>query len=97
MTAQLRLYTINRGDLQQFAKEWKEKIYPLRRKLGFSIEAAWTIEETNQFVWLLRLEEDEGWQEKDQAYYASPERKAMDPDPARLIARAEEFEIKKFL
>jgi hypothetical protein len=91
MREQLRIYTINKGELQQFAAEWHEKIRPLREKLGFRIVGAWTVEATNQFVWVLHCEGDEEWESMDQAYFASEERKAMVPDPARLIARMEQY------
>ncbi len=95
MTAQLRIYTINRGQLQQFAKEWKEKVLPLRLEHGFDIEAAWTIEATNQFVWLISYEGGEEWQAKERAYYSSVARTGMEPNPSRLIARPEHFEIEQ--
>jgi hypothetical protein len=91
VTTQLRIYTINRGRLFQFAEEWQEKIRPLRQELGFRIDGAWLLEETNQFVWLLSYDGPEAWATLDNAYYASPKRLAMDPNPARLIARAEEY------
>ena len=97
MTAQLRIYTINRGQLQQFAEEWKEKVVPLRVEHGFKIEAAWTIESTNQFVWLISCEGNEDWQAKEEAYYSSVERNSMEPNPARLIARPEHFGIERVL
>ena len=90
MTTQIRLYTINRGQLQQFAKEWQENIRPLREELGFQVGGGWLIEETSQFLWRLSYDGPD-WAEKDAAYYASPKRLAMDPNPARLIARAEEY------
>lgn len=90
MTMQLRVYTINRGKLGQFAREWEEKILPLRLQLGFQVGGAWKIEATNQFVWLLSYDGDESWESKDAAYYASPQRQRMRPNPARLIARVEE-------
>lgn len=91
MTTQLRIYTINRGQLHQFAREWDEKIRPLRESLGFKITAAWLLEETSQFAWVLSYDGPEDWETKDNAYYNSPTRLAMDPNPARLIARAEEY------
>lgn len=91
MTTQLRIYTINRGQLHQFAQEWDEKIRPLRESLGFKITAAWLLEETSQFVWILSYDGPENWEELDASYYTSPTRLAMDPNPARLIARAEEY------
>lgn len=93
MRAQLRIYTINRGELQQFAKEWREKVFPLRVQHGFAVEGAWTIESTNQFVWIISMEGEQDWEAKERAYYSSAERRSMDPNPARLIARAEHFEI----
>lgn len=88
MKTQLRIYTINKGQLQQFAQEWKEQLKPLREKIGFSIRGAWTVPSTNQFVWVMALDEG-NWDELDSAYFHSEERKAMQPDPGRLIARME--------
>ena len=97
MFIQLRLYTINSGCLQLFAKEWKEKVLPLRIEHGFRIVGAWTIEETNQFAWLISFEGQEGWEEKEKAYYNSVNRKEMEPNPARLIARSEEYFVDTIL
>lgn len=90
MTTQIRIYTINRGQLQQFAAEWRQNILPLRQELGFQVGGAWLLEDTSQFVWQLSYDGSD-WSEKDGAYYTSPKRLAMDPNPARLIARAEEY------
>ena len=95
MKTQLRIYTINRGQLHQFAKEWEEKIRPLRESLGFQVAAAWLLEETSQFVWLLIYDGPQPWETLDAAYYTSPTRLAMNPNPARLIARAEEYFAEK--
>ena len=94
MPTQLRIYSINRGALQEFAAEWEKTIKPLRLKLGFSIDGAWTVEATNQFVWIMCYDGPESWETLDQAYFQSPERHAMDPDPARHIARMEHYFIK---
>ena len=91
------MYTINKGQLHQFAEEWHEMVLPLRVEHGFKIEAAWTIEATNQFVWLISYEGAESWQAKEEAYYSSVERRSMEPNPARLIARPEHFEIDRIV
>lgn len=91
MTTQIRIYTINRGQLGQFVQEWEEKIRPLRQEIGFEVGGGWLLEETNQFVWLLSYDGPESWAKKDAAYYTSPTRLEMVPNPARLIARAEEY------
>jgi hypothetical protein len=90
MPTQLRIYTINRGRLDDFVAAWTKGIYPLRRRLGYEIEA-WTIKERNEFVWILRYDGPEPWEEKEKAYYGSAERKALNPDPAQWIAQAEQW------
>ena len=91
MVTQLRIYTINKGKLDEFVRLWCERVYPLRLKLGFKVDGAWTIKETNQFVWVLRYDGPEEWQTKKEEYYNSPERKALTPDPVQLIARIEQY------
>ena len=87
--SQLRIYTINRGKMQTWIKEWREGIYPLRLKYGFKVEGAWVIERDNKFVWILTYNGPDSWENKDAAYYDSSDRKGIDPNPARHIAYAE--------
>jgi hypothetical protein len=93
MISQLRLYTINKGKLDEFVNAWLKGVVPLRLKMGFTVDGAWTVKETNQFIWILSYDGPEDWQAKQDQYYNSPERKALDPDPAEYIARIEEFFI----
>jgi len=65
----------------------KACVLPLRQKFGFKIENAWVICERNEFVWIVSYDGTESWESKDAAYYNSPERKALNPDPARYIAQ----------
>lgn len=95
MPMQLRIYTINRGALKEFAAEWEEKLVPIRRKVGFQVLGAWTVEATNQFVWLMDYDGPEAWEVKDREYFQSDERRALDPNPARLIARMEEYFVEQ--
>lgn len=87
MATQLRDYRIVDGALAQWVQEWSERIAPLRRELGFSIDAAWTVEDESRFVWLLSHPGDwSAFETADRAYYESPVRTGLDPNPARLIA-----------
>ncbi len=95
MPMQLRIYTINRGNLRQFAEEWKQSVYPLRVEHGFHIHGAWMVEHTNQFVWLISYDGPEPWEEKERTYYSSAARKAVEPNPARLIARPEQHFVER--
>lgn len=89
MPTQLHIYTINRGALDDFAQEWRDKIKPLRQKFGFQVSGGWKVADTNQFVWFLSRETVEDWEAQNQAFYQSEERRSLQPDPARHIARVE--------
>ena len=97
MVSQLRLYTINRGKMDDFVKAWTAGVYPLRLKHGFKIERAGVIEERNEFVWILTYDGPDDWSAKEAAYYDSAERATLDPDPAQYIARADRWFIRSVI
>ncbi len=90
MVTQLRIFTINKGRLDDFVRAWREGVYPARLKSGYRIDGAWVTKERNEFVWLLSYDGND-FEAKEASYYASPERGALNPDPAQYIARAEHF------
>ena len=84
-TTQLRSYMIKAGELDAFAQLWSKTVRPLRKKMGFVIEGAWKIPSEERFVWVVAYDGPDDWEAANRAYYDSPERKAMDPDPASFI------------
>jgi hypothetical protein len=56
-----------------------------RRAYGFRAVGAWVNREENRFVWLVACDPDDDFAEREAAYYASPERAAIQPDPAQLL------------
>lgn len=82
MQWQLRVYRVKDGELEDFAREWREHVLPLRRAAGFEVLGPWTSAQ-GEFVWLVGHDDLES---ADAAYYASPERTMLDPDPARHLA-----------
>lgn len=91
--AQLRLYTIDRGRLDDFSAAWYGGVYPLRLKMGYQIPFAAKIPSTNQFVWLLTYSGPQSWDQKEKEYYGSAARKGLSPDPAQWIARPDELMV----
>lgn len=89
MASQLRIYKVKEGDMDVFVHEWKTGVVPLRRKFGFRVEGAWTIPEDRTFVWIITYDGPEGFEARDTAYYASEERKALRPDPARHLEQVD--------
>jgi len=86
MATELRDYRIQERLLLRFVEEWRDGIAPLRRSMGFTIDGAWLVEDESRFVWLLSHPGDwDAFADADRSYYASPQRAALDPDPARLI------------
>jgi hypothetical protein len=86
MATELRDFRIAEGMLDRWVAEWRTNIAPLRREMGFSIDKAWIVEEESRFVWLLSYPGDwDDFDAADRAYYDSPQRTSMEPNPARLI------------
>jgi len=93
---ELRVYTVKPGAMEAWVAEWREHVYPLRLKLGFSIPAAWVVEGEDRFVWLLEYAGDD-YEAADDAYYTSPERRTIDPDPARHVAVTEHWPLRSIV
>lgn len=85
MQWQLRLYRAKDGELAEFAREWREAVLPLRRAHGFQVLGPW-VSEDGRFVWIIGHDD---LVRADASYYASPERAAIMPDPARHLAETE--------
>jgi hypothetical protein len=89
MEYQVRRYRIEPEKMDEFVAEWRDGVVPLRERLGFIVDGAWVIEDSNEFLWIIGYDGPEGLAAGNEAYYASEERKSMDPDPARLILAGE--------
>jgi hypothetical protein len=89
MIAEIRIYTMNRGKLDEFVKLWNEKLAPIHAKYGLKILGAWVNRPQNEFVWVRVFENEEDRQAKTKAYFDSPERKALGDAPQQLEAKIE--------
>ncbi|MBM3450247.1 MAG: NIPSNAP family containing protein [Armatimonadetes bacterium] len=87
MTIQLRRYVIHKNQMDEFVKVWRDGVVPLRKKHGFRVLGAWITHDRNEFVWLVA--HDGNFAAADAAYYASPERGAITPNPSSFIAKSE--------
>ncbi len=91
---ELRIYTVKPGVMAIWVGEWKDRIRPLRQKFGFEIVGPWIDEKHNQFIWILRYHGPGTYEAANAAYYESAERQALDPDPARHLAKTEHRPIR---
>lgn len=86
----IRTTNVKPGRMDDFVAEWTAHIARIRRRRGFTIVGAWTLEGTDRFMWILGYDGDEGFAAADAAYHACDERVSLDPDPARLIDSVED-------
>jgi hypothetical protein len=77
--------------MEEWLHGWTRRVRPLRLKFGFHIDGAWVVPATNTFVWILGYDGPDGFEAHDAEYYNSEERKAIRPDPASLIVKAETY------
>ena len=89
MVSQLRIYTMNPDMMESWLKLFEEHIRPLHSKLGMPIERTWVNAEANEFVWVRSFRTAEEIPGKEEAYFASPERKALGDTPQKHIAKIE--------
>ena len=92
---QLRIYRIAEGKLDDFVAAWLHGVKPLRERLGFVVEHAFTAPADDEFVWILRHDGPGSFEDADAAYYRSPERQTLDPDPAQYIVATDERMVRR--
>lgn len=90
---ELRIYTINRGQLDDFVAAWRKGPYVIRTEQGFQIPAAWISRQNNQFIWIVGYDGPESWEDKQSAYYSSAARTTVDVDPLTMIAHGDTWPI----
>lgn len=83
MIYQLREYRISEASMDEWLAVWSSAIRPLRVRLGFEVVTAWVDPERQLFSWIIGHTGD--FDHADKLYFESPERRAVDPDPARFI------------
>jgi hypothetical protein len=80
----LRDYRIEPAHFDDFVAAWRAGVLPLRREFGFRV-LAWALPEQSRFVWLLGYDGPGSFSDGDEAYYGSPSRAAVQPDPAQWV------------
>ena len=85
-TIQLRRYTLVDGEYDAFVDWWRGAMPAVRPPAGFTIEFAYGVRESNEFVWAVSVEGDrEEFGRLEQAYLASDARAAVfDGVPQRV-------------
>lgn len=85
MEYQIRRYKIASGAMDEFVELFETQLVPLRTRFGFRVESSWTLDETHEFMWIVSHDGADGFGAADAAYYSSPDRDAVTPDPLDYI------------
>ena len=52
MQAQIRIYTINRGELDNWLTHFREETLPLHESVGWPVVAMWVNRPQNEVIWI---------------------------------------------
>jgi hypothetical protein len=52
MLAQLRIYTINKGEMDAFLNHFENEVMPLHKQANWPVVATWVNRPQNEFIWL---------------------------------------------
>jgi hypothetical protein len=96
-TVQLRTYTVRTEKLDEWVAKWRELVVPLRREFGFEVHGAWVNRERSQHTWVVSYEGPETFDERNAAYWASPQREAMGLDPSQYLIGEETCVVEEAL
>ncbi|MGI9336480.1 MAG: NIPSNAP family protein [Gammaproteobacteria bacterium] len=73
MIAHLRIYTINKGMMEDWQKLFRDELVGLMAEAGIKVESAWTNAEATQFIWIRSYgDSTEDIATKEKAFYESP-------------------------
>ena len=87
MISQLRIYTVNRGMMDQWVKLFTETLVPMQEKHGIKIEGMWVNEDRNQFIWTRSFADAGDMESKVAAFRSSPEWQAVRERAVSHVAR----------
>ncbi len=87
MISQLRIYTVNRGMMDQWVRLFTETIAPLQGKHGIKIDGMWVNEDKNQFIWVRSFADAADLKTKTGSFSSSSEWRAVKDHVMSHLAR----------
>ena len=71
MISQIRIYTINKGEMDSFLKHFKEDIMTLHQKIGVPIVGTWVTRPQNEFIWVRTYKDKTEMEVKSKEFQAA--------------------------
>ena len=89
MLAQIRLYTINKNEMDAFLQNFQEKIIPWHKSCGVNIASTFVHRAQNEFIWVRTYDDEADREAKQKALNESPLRAAMGNSLGQNVAKME--------
>jgi hypothetical protein len=70
MLSQLRIYTINKGEMDAFLKHFKGEIIGVHERIGVPIVGTWVNRPQNEFIWVRTFKDKADLEAKGKAFQA---------------------------
>ena len=70
MLSQIRIYTINKGQMDAFLKHFKEEIIGVHEKIGVPIIGTFVNRPQNEFIWIRTYKDEAEREAKGKAFQA---------------------------
>jgi hypothetical protein len=71
MIAQIRIYTINKGEMDNFLKHFKDEIESLHKNIGVPIVGTWVNRPQNEFIWIRSYQDRAELEAKNKEFQAA--------------------------
>ena len=68
MLAQIRIYTINKGEMDAFLKHFKEEVMVVHERIGVPIVGTWVNRPQNEFIWVRTYKDKTDLEAKGKAF-----------------------------
>jgi len=70
MLSQIRIYTINKGELDAFLKHFRGEVMPVHERIGWTITGTWVNRPQNEFIWVRTYRDKADLEAKTKAFQA---------------------------
>src|SRR5262245_35800437 len=70
MLSQIRIYTINKGEMDVFLKHFKEEVMAVHERIGVPIAGTWVNRPQNEFIWVRNYADKADLEAKGKAFQA---------------------------
>ncbi|MPZ49186.1 MAG: hypothetical protein GEU75_07785 [Dehalococcoidia bacterium] len=89
MIAQIRLYTINKGEMDAFLTHFQEAVVPWHKSVGVNIASTFVNRPQNEFIWVRTYDDEADREAKQKLLNESPLRAAMAATLGSNVAKME--------